>query len=74
MHRAYTATMKHGQDYEPDYGPRYEQHYDPHYILSYAAMHAGPTTATAPPRCWTGGRTTLDTYEWSEAPMLLGIG
>ena len=60
--RAYTATRIRGLHYEPDYGPSYELHYGPRYRSSYAAMHAGPTTATAPPSRWTGRRTTLDTY------------
>jgi hypothetical protein len=32
--------------------------------------HAGPTTATAPPRSWTGGWTTLDTGDRGPAPLV----
>jgi hypothetical protein len=35
---------------------------------SYAALHAGPTTATEPLRRWTCRRTTLDTYIWRLRP------
>ena len=58
--RAYTDTRIRGPHYEPDYGPSYELHYGRYRSIS-TAMHAGPTTATAPPRRWTGRRTTLDT-------------
>ena len=33
--------------YEPDYGPSHVLHCGPRYRSSYAAMHAGSTTATA---------------------------
>ncbi len=46
-HQAYAATMIRGQHYQYGlgYGPRYELHCDPRYMPSYAAMHAGNTTA-----------------------------
>jgi hypothetical protein len=40
---------------------------------SYTASHAGPTTATALPRRWTGGRATLDTYIWRSRPLAPGL-
>ena len=70
--RAYTATRIRGPHYEPDYGPSHELHYGPRYRSSYAAMQAGPTTATALPRRWTGRRTTLDTYIWRSRPCASG--
>ena len=48
------------------------KHYGPTRIHRAAAMHAGPTTATAPPRRWTGRRTTLDTYIWRSRPRAPG--
>ncbi len=48
--------------------------YEPkHYSSSYTANHARPTTATAQPRCWTGRRTTLDTYIWRSRPRAPGL-
>ena len=70
--RAYTATRIRGLHYEPDYGPSHELQYGPRYRSSYAAMHAGPRPATAPPRRWTGRRTTLDTYIWRSRPRAPG--
>ena len=72
IHRAEHATRVRGPHYEPDYGPSHVLHYGPRYRSSYAAMHAGPTTATAPPRRWTGRRTTLDTYIWRSRPRAPG--
>ena len=72
IHWAYTATRIRGPHYEQDDWPSYELHYGPRYRSSYAAMHAGPTTATAPPRPWTGRRTTLDTYIWRSRPRAPG--
>ena len=72
IHRADNATRVRGPHYEPDYGPSHVLHYGPRYRSSYAAMHAGPTTATAPPRRWTGRRATLDTYIWRSRPRAPG--
>ena len=72
IHRADHATRVRGTHYEPDYGLSHGLHYGPRYRSSYAAMHAGPTTATAPPRRWTGRRTTLDTYIWRSRPRAPG--
>ena len=47
-------------------------HYGPTRIHRAAAMHAGPTTATAPLRRWTGRRTTLDTHIWRSRPRAPG--